>query len=565
MKKIISSKNIFSISLSLGVLCFSQAVSAAWTNPGAAAPGGNVAAPINVGGVSQTKNGDLGANQFCLPAGANGGCISSWPSGGGGMSIGGTVTDGTLGSVYFGGASGALAQDNTNFFWNDTTNRLGLGGVSSPAARLDVLGGIMSNGIVSTTGIINVGAANDATIGTINAGTGDAQQAGDIAGQRLCIGSDCRGSWPSSGGSGTVTSVVAGTGLSGGTITTTGTISLDSTLMASGCGDSTTGKVYWNGSRLVCGTDVGGGSGDNLGAGNTGTANYVTKWTGAGSTIGNSMIRDNGSGVGIGTAPVASVRLEVGSGLTYGMRANGTLYGIYSISGSTGVYGGGAIGVYGLSGDALGYGVSGHNSGTGTAGVGVRGSAVSGAGGMFSSNTGYALVTGKGGVYMGQGVDTKLEVSGKIVNYETSLSVGTGISSYSTNGTGVYGRGATTGVFGYSAAAYGVKGTSDTSVGVDGGSASGTGVRGWSGTGAGIAGWSMNGFAGDFSGRVRVTDTLYTTNLNVSGTTTLACPCGTCWAMQGFDAGCGMAPSFGGYRMCTPVGWRDTYPGVGGC
>jgi len=48
-------------------------------------------------------------------------------SGGGGMAIGGSITSATAGSVLFAGTSGVLAQDNSNLFWDDTNNRLGLG------------------------------------------------------------------------------------------------------------------------------------------------------------------------------------------------------------------------------------------------------------------------------------------------------------------------------------------------------------------------------------------------------------------------------------------------------
>lgn len=44
------------------------------------------------------------------------------------------------GSVIFAGPSGALAQDNTNFFWDDTNNFLGIG-TSTPKNRIDVVGG----------------------------------------------------------------------------------------------------------------------------------------------------------------------------------------------------------------------------------------------------------------------------------------------------------------------------------------------------------------------------------------------------------------------------------------
>lgn len=47
----------------------------------------------------------------------------------------GTITSG---SVLFAGASGVLQQDNTNFFWDDTNNRLGIG-KNNPSYALDVV------------------------------------------------------------------------------------------------------------------------------------------------------------------------------------------------------------------------------------------------------------------------------------------------------------------------------------------------------------------------------------------------------------------------------------------
>jgi hypothetical protein len=62
--------------------------------------------------------------------------IPQYSGGGGGMAIGGSITSATQGSVLFAGASGVLAQDNANFFWDDTNNRLGIG-TSSPALIFD--------------------------------------------------------------------------------------------------------------------------------------------------------------------------------------------------------------------------------------------------------------------------------------------------------------------------------------------------------------------------------------------------------------------------------------------
>jgi hypothetical protein len=54
--------------------------------------------------------------------------VTSWVAagGGGGMSIGGTVTSATAGSIFYAGTSGVLAQDNSNFFWDATNKRMGI-------------------------------------------------------------------------------------------------------------------------------------------------------------------------------------------------------------------------------------------------------------------------------------------------------------------------------------------------------------------------------------------------------------------------------------------------------
>jgi hypothetical protein len=69
----------------------------------------------------------------------------------------------TTGSVGFIGASGALLQDNANFFWDDTNNRLGLG-TNAPTTALDVFG----SGII---GRLNGTSTNNAFLGFASAGT----------------------------------------------------------------------------------------------------------------------------------------------------------------------------------------------------------------------------------------------------------------------------------------------------------------------------------------------------------------------------------------------------------
>jgi hypothetical protein len=101
-----------------------------------------------------------------------------------------------------------------------------------------------------------------------------------------------------------VTSVATGYGLSGGTITTTGTIIVDSAIVASRL---RVGKVVDSLSLVkqnVLTNPVTG----------TGTTNYVPKFTGT-STIGNSQIFDNGTNVGIGTtSPQAKLHVESAAG-----------------------------------------------------------------------------------------------------------------------------------------------------------------------------------------------------------------------------------------------------------
>jgi hypothetical protein len=115
----------------------------------AGASGGNVT--ITTAAVAGTwtwtlPTNDGAANQFMQTNGAG---VTTWetvdlttdvtgvlPTGNGGT---GTAGPWTAGSVIFAGAGGtALAQDNANFFWDDTNNRLGLGD-AAPDARLEIL------------------------------------------------------------------------------------------------------------------------------------------------------------------------------------------------------------------------------------------------------------------------------------------------------------------------------------------------------------------------------------------------------------------------------------------
>jgi hypothetical protein len=55
----------------------------------------------------------------------------------------------TQGSVVFAGVGGAYSQDNANFFWDDTNNRLGIG-TTTPASSLNILGDQVLAGATGT-------------------------------------------------------------------------------------------------------------------------------------------------------------------------------------------------------------------------------------------------------------------------------------------------------------------------------------------------------------------------------------------------------------------------------
>lgn len=72
----------------------------------------------------------------------------------------------TVGAILFGGAAGALGQDGTNLFWDNTAKRLGIGN-AAPSVALDVTGaGKFSTGLtVSAGGIVVTG--NSTITGTL--------------------------------------------------------------------------------------------------------------------------------------------------------------------------------------------------------------------------------------------------------------------------------------------------------------------------------------------------------------------------------------------------------------
>lgn len=117
----------------------------------------------------------------------DGGATTLHSHSGGTMAIGGSITSATAGSVLFAGAAGVLAQDNANFFWDDSTNRLGIG-TAAPGVPIDVLTTVtdaiknrstaasaLSTIVTNTVGNIRIfvpGAANDFITGSASGDAG---------------------------------------------------------------------------------------------------------------------------------------------------------------------------------------------------------------------------------------------------------------------------------------------------------------------------------------------------------------------------------------------------------
>jgi hypothetical protein len=116
-----------------------------------------VKAASAAGAWTMTLPTSAGTNLYVLQTDGTG--VTSWApqsgGGGGGMAIGGAVTSGTTGSVLFVGSGPVLAQDNANFFWDDTGNILKL------AAELDFQG---------TTATIKINTTNRLDYGITTAG-----------------------------------------------------------------------------------------------------------------------------------------------------------------------------------------------------------------------------------------------------------------------------------------------------------------------------------------------------------------------------------------------------------
>lgn len=71
----------------------------------------------------------------------------------------GTSTSFSAGSVVFAGSTGAYAQDNSNLFFDDANNRLGIG-TASPASTFDVNGGAAQNVVAVSASAVDCSTGN---------------------------------------------------------------------------------------------------------------------------------------------------------------------------------------------------------------------------------------------------------------------------------------------------------------------------------------------------------------------------------------------------------------------
>jgi len=262
-------QKIKSLALIFGVLTMSFLVGylvLAWVEPGAAPPGGNVPAPINVGSTQQWKEGGLGVGTktFDLSSGQIAASIfydkdnSSWYVNPAGTSVlSGNVGIGTTGPGYKLDVSGT-GRFTSTLYANSNLYVSGIQQISKSAHSAGANAYHLelyspNTGSASNEVSLRFHQGNQywyqirARSGGFRFTGGSTDDLTTVSVGTLCIGTDCRTSWPV------------------GTLT------------------------------------------------GSGSTNYITKWTGA-TSLGNSQIYDNGGKVGIGTTAPAQ-KLHVAGNL----------------------------------------------------------------------------------------------------------------------------------------------------------------------------------------------------------------------------------------------------------
>ncbi len=250
-------------------------------------------------------DGNVATDENCLTyesGGANG--TFEWQSCGGGVNIGSTISGGSQGSVLFVGTSSALSQDNSNFFWDDTNNKLRLGGNINFASNSTPIDGIIKV-VDQTSGGIN---GNHLKLYAGSGLTGDIPSPGDGGDVVLTAGTGRYSTEPGGigpGGNPGILTVQGGRNSgNGGQVNITGgnsTAALGASLEVTGAQSGTGGQIIMrsgNGSEGGNFQFFGGNGG--LGAGTTGQGGSVILTAGNGKQAAGGDIRLK-VGQGIGT------------------------------------------------------------------------------------------------------------------------------------------------------------------------------------------------------------------------------------------------------------------------
>jgi hypothetical protein len=273
---------------------------------------GNIVGTIQSTNLPRASTSNLGAVRVdgtSIVIDGTTGVISSTGSGGAGS---GTVNTGTAGNLTYYASSTTAVSPLTALNWTAGTSTLALTGTFSATT---LSGSLAASNLTGTIDTARLPTATTGALGAVK-----------VDGTTITITDGVISSTASGGGSGTVTSITAGTGLTsstGSAITTTGTISIDTSVVTTLTGSQTLTNKTLN-SPVVTGSLTAGGS--------TGTNGYVLTSTGSGVQWAASA----GGGGGDYTLPIASSSvlggIKIGSGLQ--IAGDGTVD-VIGASGST--------------------------------------------------------------------------------------------------------------------------------------------------------------------------------------------------------------------------------------
>lgn len=118
----------------------------------------------------------------------NGLGVLSWSTIGG-LTIGGSVSGGTSGSILFVNSSGNLAQSNSQLFWDNTNSRLGIG-TTNPSVQFEVIGTAKIGTNPTGNGNLLVGSTGTFTATFLTTQTTNYVDIRDTTSNRVLLGSN---------------------------------------------------------------------------------------------------------------------------------------------------------------------------------------------------------------------------------------------------------------------------------------------------------------------------------------------------------------------------------------